>query len=174
MWYCSGQSNMWLPVDHSFSRNDTVAAIKAGKYNNIHGMFGASANGPDGGKNGWTPGGQGYGRKTGDSPWLTAQQAIATGASAGTGGSYPLFKMGAACWYFGQRLSELGVDVPIGLVDTAIGGQRIEEYMNNATIAVCNNRSSEDIPWWDGELFATQVIPFVDMTVKGWVSPDLP
>jgi len=28
----------------------------------------------------------------------------------------------------------IGVDVPIGLADTAIGGQRIEEYMNNATI----------------------------------------
>jgi len=35
--------------------------------------------------------------------------------------------MGAACWYFGQRLAELGVTVPIGLSDTAIGGQRIEE-----------------------------------------------
>jgi len=70
-------------------------------------------------------------------------QAIATGSSAdakGGGGSYPLFKLGAACWYFGQRLSELGVGVPIGLADTAIGGQRIEEYMNNATIGKCNNR----------------------------------
>jgi hypothetical protein len=66
-------------------------------------------------------------------------------------------------------LSELGVDVPIGLADTAIGGQRIEEYMNNATINKCTNRSSENIPWWDAELFSTQVIPFVDMTVKGWV-----
>lgn len=158
---------MWLPVDHSFSRNDTVAAIKAGKYNNIHGMFGGSANHPGGGT--FTPGGAGYGRKDGASPWMTAEQAIATGASAASGGSYPLFKMGAACWYFGQRLAELGVDVPIGLADTAIGGQRIEEYMNNATINKCSNRSSENIKWWDAELFATQVIPFVDMTVKGWV-----
>eukprot|EP00038_Savillea_parva_P008384 m.176574 g.176574 ORF g.176574 m.176574 type:complete len:812 (-) comp14199_c0_seq1:171-2606(-) len=168
MWYCSGQSNMWLPVDHSFSRNDTVAAIQAGKYTNIRGMFGGSANHPDGGTS-WVPGGRGYGRSDGDSPWMTAAQAIATGSSAGNGGSYPLFKMGASCWYFGQRLSELGVTVPIGLVDTAIGGQRIEEYMENTTIAVCQNRSSENIPWWDGELYATQVIPFVDMTVKGWV-----
>lgn len=162
---------MWLPVDHSFSRNDTVAAIQAGKYNNVHGMFGASANEPSGSKGAWNPGGKGYGRKDGVSPWMTAAQAIATGSSAKTGGSYPLFKMGAACWYFGQRLSELGVQVPIGLVDTAIGGQRIEEYMNNATINKCTNRSSENIPWWDAELFAQQVIPFTDMTVKGWVSP---
>jgi len=77
--------------------------------------------------------------------------------------------MGAACWYFGQRLSELGVTAPIGLVDTAIGGQRIEEYMNNATISTCQNRSSENIPWWNGQLFGQMVLPFVDMTVKGWV-----
>ena len=43
-------------------------------------------------------------------------------------------------------------------------------FMNNATINKCSNRSSENIPWWDAELFANQVIPFVDMTVKGWVS----
>lgn len=155
----------WLPVDHSFSRNDTVAAIKAGKYNNIHLMAGGSGNNPST----FHPGGEGYGRKNGSNPWMTAAQAIATGSSASSGGSYPLFKLGAACWYFGQRLSELGVDVPIGLADTAIGGQRIEEYMNNATINRCQNRSSENIPWWDGELWAQQVIPFVDMTVKGWV-----
>jgi hypothetical protein len=31
--------------------------------------------------------------------------------------------MGAACWYFAQRLSELGVSHPIGIANTAIGGQ---------------------------------------------------
>lgn len=30
-------------------------------------------------------------------------------------------------------------------------------YMNNATIGKCSNRSSENIPWWDAELFAQQV-----------------
>ena len=169
MWYCSGQSNMWLPVDHSFSRNNTADAIAKGKYTNVRGMFGVSSSIPSGAKGTFAPGGRGYGRKDGSNPWMTAAQAIATGAPAASGGTYPLFRMGAACWYFGQRLSELGVDVPIGLADTAIGGQRIEEYMNNATIGKCSNRSSEDIPWWNGQLFATQVIPFVDMTVKGWV-----
>lgn len=107
---------MWLPVDHSFSRNDTVAAIEAGKYSNVRGMFGGSGNTAGT----FHPGGRGYGRKDGSNPWMSAQQAVATGSSASSGGSYPLFKMGAACWYFGQRLSELGVDVslsvPSGLV----------------------------------------------------------
>ena len=60
---------------------------------------------------------------------MTATQSIATGSSAANGGSYPLFEIGATCWYFAQRLSELGVDTPIGIANTAIGGQRIEEYV---------------------------------------------
>lgn len=37
------QSNMWLPVRNSFSRNSTVAKIKAGNYSNIRGIFAPSA-----------------------------------------------------------------------------------------------------------------------------------
>jgi hypothetical protein len=109
-----------------------------------------------------------YGSKNGSNPWMTAEQAIASGSSSGLGGGdYPLFQMGAACWYFAQQLSELGVDVPIGIANTAIGGQRIEEYMNNATIGRCANRSGEGP--YDATLFGQQVLPFVDMTVKGFV-----
>ena len=38
----------------------------------------------------------------------------------------PLFNFGAACWYFAQKLSDeleaAGKLVPIGVTDTAIGG----------------------------------------------------
>ena len=76
-----------------------------------------------------------------------------------------LFKMGATCWYFAQQLAELGVDHPIGLINTAIGGQRIEEYMSNSSLATCHNRSAPGP--FDGTLFGQQILPFVDMTVKG-------
>ena len=66
---------MWLPVQYSFSRNKTVAAITAGKYTNIRGMFTASANTP-------TAGGQ---------VWKTAQQAIEDGSE--TSPTYSLFDM---------------------------------------------------------------------------------
>ena len=62
MWYCTGQSNMWLPVQHTFSRNESVAAIKNGSYSNIRGMFAPSALTPKAGKS-----------------WMTAQMAIANG-----------------------------------------------------------------------------------------------
>ena len=170
VWHCSGQSNMWFPVKSTYNRNDTVAAIKAGKYNNIHLMAGNSGTSPTG----W-PAGKGgggfnapYGAKGGSNQWMTAAQAIADGASSGLqGGNMSLFQFGATCWYFAQRLSELGVDVPIGLANTAIGGQRIEEYMDNTTIGTCSNRTGGGD--YDGNLFAQQIVPFVDMTVKGWV-----
>ena len=59
------------------------------------------------------------------------------------------------------------MSTPIGLVNTAIGGQRIEEYMDNSSIATCTNRSGGGE--YDGNLFGQQIIPFVDMTVKGWL-----
>ena len=113
-WYCSGQSNMWLPLAHAYTRNETVAAIKAGKYTNIRLMAGNSGNAPNyPTKSGpWNP--TGYGNVNGSNAWMTATQAIATGTSTGRGGTYPLFAMGAACWYYAQRLSELGITYPIG------------------------------------------------------------
>ena len=173
---------MWLPVAHTYSRNKTVAAIKAGKLTNIRLMAGSSGTNPSyptaskSSPGGWNP--AGYGGANGSNPWMTAAQAVATGASSGTGGgTYPLFKMGAACWYFAERLSELGVRHPIGIANTAIGGQRIEEYMPNASVAKCSFRFGSDgatgvdpepAREWDSVLYAKQVVPFVDMTVKGW------
>ena len=60
-----------------------------------------------------------------------------------------------------------------GLADTAIGGQRIEEFMNNATYTdsvpcPADVGGTEVKTAWNGQLFAKQVMPFVDMTVKGW------
>jgi hypothetical protein len=80
---------------------------------------------------------------------MTARQAVVDNR---------LFQFAAACWYFGQRLAELGVnDIPIGLANTAVGGQRIEEFMNNSTIATCQNRSGENAMYWNAQLFARQV-----------------
>ena len=152
---------MWLPVQHTFSRNDTVRSIQAGKFTNIRIMAGNSGNQP------YAKWPTNYGQKGGSNPWMTAEQAIADGTWDKP--SFSLFNLGATCWYFGQRLAELGIDVPIGLADTAIGGQRIEEYSLNTTLDVCTDRMSEDIPWWDAQLYGQQILPFVDATVKGWV-----
>ncbi|CAB9525804.1 Sialate O-acetylesterase [Seminavis robusta] len=171
MWYCSGQSNMWLPLRNSFHINQTSKAILQGKYNNIRIMAGNSGNHPYGHR-AWQP--NKYGDVGGSNAWRTAYQAV----TPENPGKSPLLDFGAACWYFAQSLVDSGVDIPIGLSNTAIGGQRIQEFMNNATIEKCQNRSGsgpQDLRpykrqlWWDSQLFATQVLPFSDMTVKGWV-----
>jgi hypothetical protein len=149
VWHCSGQSNMWLPVGNSFSQNATIASIKAGKYSNIRLMAGNSAQGTT-------------------NPWMTAAQSIVDTHSKespfgtttfGTDPStIPLLNFGAACWYFAQKLTDeldaVGKGIPIGLSDTAIGGQRIEEYMvNDTSLTQCNDRSGEASPEWNGRLF---------------------
>lgn len=47
--------------------------------------------------------------------------------------------------------------------------QRIEEYMDNTTINKCSMRLGANMPQWDGPLWGKMVIPFVDMTVKGFL-----
>jgi len=44
-----------------------------------------------------------------------------------------LFSIGATCWYFAQKLTDEMLaagktPIPIGISDTAIGGQRIEVH----------------------------------------------
>ena len=152
---------MWLPLENSFERNHTLASITARgstKYHNIRGMFGGSAAGVS-------------------NPWMSADQAAHALGDGGRGGSvYPpkLFEIGAACWYFAQQLSDqleaAGKLVPIGITDTAIGGQRIEEYMVNSTeLYACSERTGATTPEWNGMLYGKMTLPFVDMTVKGWV-----
>lgn len=56
--YCAGQSNMALPLLHTYSRNETRDAIQNGKYANmrIHGLAG---------------------NMNVDQPWATLKQALA-------------------------------------------------------------------------------------------------
>jgi hypothetical protein len=57
-----------------------------------------------------------------------------------------------------------------GITDTAIGGQRIEEYMlNDTSLLACSDRTGVKNPEWNGRLYGKQTLPFVDMTVKGWL-----
>jgi len=63
--------------------------------------------------------------------------------------------------------------VPMGLVALTLGGQRIEEFMYNGTDAngpyACENLNSQNIPWWNGQLYGTYLLSFIDTTIKGWL-----
>jgi len=55
----------------------------------------------------------------------------------------PWAQFAATCMYFGAELiaarATLGVDmdVPVGLIQSAIGGSQIESWMDNATLTTC-------------------------------------
>ena len=106
-----------------------------------------------------------YGGVNGTNPWMTAAQAAPDGCV--DAGTCPLFAVGATCWYFAQGLADLGVTTPIGIADTAIGGQRIEEFMINSTIS--DECADVGTGVWNGQLLGQQVVPFQDMSLFGFV-----
>lgn len=86
VWYCSGQSNMELPLLHTFHRNQSVKDILAGKYSNIRVYLGNA-------------------KKKINFTWMTTSQAIMDGNE--TIPTYSLFTFSAACYYFAESLTDL-------------------------------------------------------------------
>jgi hypothetical protein len=150
VWYCGGQSNMALPLVHSYTRNASRDDILAGSYANmrIHGM-----------ESNMNP----------FQPWQTLKQALASD-QGGDSDSSSLMKFSATCFYFGKSLTDefIGAGTPappIGLVHTAWGGSTIEQWLTNETIATCSGApiSGANQEWHD-----TRVLPYTDMSIKGW------
>eukprot|EP01047_Picozoa_sp_COSAG01_P035614 COSAG01_NODE_2744_length_7150_cov_5.435116_2_plen_304_part_00 len=90
--YCGGQSNMWLPLLHTLTRNDTLAALRRGKYANIRLMAGDSQDGLT-------------------FPWKTAAAAATDGSCTdithgGNVAGCSLFRFSAACYYYAEALTD--------------------------------------------------------------------
>ena len=173
-------------MSFTYSRNYTVANITAGKYSNIRLMAGDSQ--IQATLCGWAGGGDGSGSEglgattdhTTKCGWQTAAAAATDGVCTGMShflpnGSQPqtcsLERFSAACYYFAEELTkkmEAAGETPpvIGLVSTAIGGSMIEEWLPNSTSAQCTGRS---VAAHDETLWTQNVVPFLPMTVKGWL-----
>jgi hypothetical protein len=149
---------MWLPLKYSFHRNKSVADIQAGKYDNSLRLGIADS------------------QRGATAPmWTTPKGALIIPPPSGKKPDldYPLFKFSALCYYYAESLVDLlrnekGPDasVPIGVVNTAVGGSMIEEWMTNSTTSQCTNHTSaaNNQMLWD-----SNVVPYLDMTVKGWL-----
>lgn len=83
-----------------------------------------------------------------------------------------------ACWYFAMELTDIlysgntTTPVPIGLIETAVGGTQIEGWLSNATLkASCTNQTGgkPDISWagGNGALYNGMILPLVNMSIKG-------
>ena len=165
-WLCSGQSNAMLWVSHTFTRNETARNYSAGSFSNIRIMGGNDVNEPYAS---WPPAYGGGARAS--NPWMTAAEAVPAGCVEAQ--TCPLFQTSGACWYALQSIAEQGVSVPLGLVALTLGGQRIEEFMSNVSGPtgpyVCENLNSQSIPWWNGQLYGSYLLSFIDFTIKGWL-----
>jgi hypothetical protein len=160
-------------VSHTFGRNESALNYSPGTQN-IRIMGGQDTSYP---YNLWPPAyAVGYTDASGkavpaSNPWMTAAEAVPEGCIDKQ--NCPLFGNSGACWYALQNAVEAGVDVPLGLISLTLGGQRIEEFMSNVTDSsgpyVCANLNSQNIPWWNGQLFGTYVNMFTDMSIKGWL-----
>ena len=82
VYYCSGQSNMWLPLSNTLTRNATVAALADGQLKNIRLMAGDSQIMST--SCGWGGGGAGLGTDhTSKCGWQTAAAAATDGLCTG-------------------------------------------------------------------------------------------
>jgi sialate O-acetylesterase len=82
----------------------------------------------------------------------------------------------STCMYFGAELIDAraaeGLEpVPIGLIQSAIGGSQIEAWMDNETLGLCKDQSLTGgaVPEDRGRLYYGMVAPFVNYSVAGWL-----
>merc|ERR1719387_2602110 len=90
--------------------------------------------------------------------------------------SYNLFsQFSATCFYFAAELSDQRQKdnnqvVPIGLIQSAIGGSQIEAWTPDSALGKCKNANlNADGQSPPGRLFNGMVAPFVNTTLAGWL-----
>ena len=167
VWFCSGQSNMELKLHYTVSRNASYAAAAAGKRN-IRLLQLATNQIPD----------VTYllNSSVVSLPWKTATQAAMDKS---------LDTFSAVCYYYGENLQErmeaANASIPLGLIQSAVGGTMIEEWLASKTQLECASNvtctSNMTLPFTpateptcnNGQLYNGMVAPFVNMTLKGFL-----
>eukprot|EP01060_Flectonema_neradi_P032102 TRINITY_DN5040_c0_g2_i2.p1 TRINITY_DN5040_c0_g2~~TRINITY_DN5040_c0_g2_i2.p1 ORF type:complete len:610 (+),score=126.46 TRINITY_DN5040_c0_g2_i2:77-1906(+) len=146
VWYCAGQSNMALNLHHTVSRNKSLDLIQSGKYSNIRIYSMASNMNPN-------------------ISWTTLKNATNT-PKRHSGNLF--FAMSATCYYFAESLTDImgAAAPPIGLIHTAVGGSKAEQWTSNTTSAKCANVT---LNGGSQKLFDARVKPFAKTTIKGFL-----
>eukprot|EP01062_Namystynia_karyoxenos_P082620 TRINITY_DN9336_c0_g1_i1.p1 TRINITY_DN9336_c0_g1~~TRINITY_DN9336_c0_g1_i1.p1 ORF type:complete len:750 (+),score=163.08 TRINITY_DN9336_c0_g1_i1:79-2250(+) len=161
VWFCSGQSNMQMPVEHSLDRNSSKREILAGRYPNIR-IYTWPTIAVQDGQVDFIPIDKG-------GPW---RPVWAT--EGGDEDRWFLDDFSAHCWHTFQELSHLlGEDVPLGLIESAWGGTEVQSWTPNATLdKMCTNLTGgppnqATYPPNSGALWNGMVLPLVNMSIKG-------
>jgi hypothetical protein len=185
---------MQLIMRHTFSRNETIAALAAGKYNNLRvyqhpNIASATPVYVQPGKMRPAAGAMDL-----QMEWNQASDAAKfkklynhskrDGSDLFHPGAYQsiLNDYGGICMYYGVALTDKlraqrraaskgkdetdDADVPLGLMDVSWGGTMIEHWSTNETTALCKGTSATPK---NGMLYNGMVAPFLNMSVKGWL-----
>ena len=149
VWLCAGQSNMWLPLSHTFHRNHSIAAVQRGHLRNVRLTCGNSQP-----------------VKLSSAPQVLPNWMRAHECAAGEG----FLQSCAACWYFAEDLtarflSEGRAAPTLGLMCVASGGTTIEEWAPRKVLDKCGNTFIDG----NGQAFTDRIMPLVRMSLKGWL-----
>mmetsp|Transcript_7340 Transcript_7340/g.21688 ORF Transcript_7340/g.21688 Transcript_7340/m.21688 type:complete len:747 (+) Transcript_7340:499-2739(+) len=180
VFFCSGQSNMWLVMHFDTSRNATYDAILKGKYSNIRMWTMPMNNQPDGGIPNYdlyispppppynTYGGFPVGGWMLPDVGTYANETCRNGHTDQGCTPYPqpddtwcdnnVDQFSAACWHAAQHLTDImeannETVVPLGMIHSSWGGTMVEMWQPNASLnaAVCKNSSGGPYaPWQNG------------------------
>eukprot|EP00040_Diaphanoeca_grandis_P024611 m.135537 g.135537 ORF g.135537 m.135537 type:complete len:835 (+) comp29800_c0_seq1:114-2618(+) len=177
VWFCSGQSNMELPMTHALTRNRTYDSLDLrGEYSNIRTF-----------KNGAH-----VARFDGDEVYILAPPPPPSGPKPDMAptsffgwqrpNSSVADEFSAACWFFAQELTDMALTAnktaPIlGIIQSAWGGTEIDDWIVNKSISKCLNASGAPEPNRqgahgsvypdDGALNNGMVAPFLNFTIFG-------
>jgi hypothetical protein len=172
VYFCGGQSNMWLALHRTFEGEATLQRLKSSPHQLrlMHRPTDASTKqvfvGADR-------------RHVG--PWLdlaremqqqSQQQHSTHGGKKSTTDEF-IINFSGTCLYFGlSLLDRLGPDAPpIGLIQSCVGGSWIEEWASISDLSGCSDqtlqhKSGSHAP---EQYFNGMVAPLVNMTLRGWV-----
>jgi len=187
IWFCSGQSNMWLPLWFTFDRNATTAAILNGSYTNIRIWRGGL--GTTNKQGNWIgPAGPAPGTDSNDAltnQWRHLIDLLPPITPEMRPGEPWLWEFPSTCFYTAQYLTDfLGANAPpIGLMSVPVGGTMVEQWTSwntqlqciNAT-CMCQTQGCDPFQPLNPEnctsnsnLYNGNIEPFVNITVKGWL-----
>lgn len=180
--FCSGQSNMWLPLWFTFERNITTAKVLNGSYANIRLWRGGLGEVEGQGGNFVGPAGVEPGSDSGEA--LTNQwRHPADVAVIDIRDGEPWFwEFPATCWYAAQFLTDLLGDSapPFGLMTVPVGGTMLEQWsapetqadLKNVTCMCMDSKTCDPYSplgpacTKNSDLYFGNVQPFVNITIK--------
>ncbi|GAB5359373.1 hypothetical protein AAMO2058_000538400 [Amorphochlora amoebiformis] len=174
VWFCSGQSNMALSLSYTFSveslarelrqANDNITDIRHFQYGGMGDHFEAYS--PQ-----WITTWNSLSADPNLFHWHIAKESAKEPLHLNKRFS-PFALFSATCMYFGVELSKrMATKVPIGLIQSAVGGTQIESWMSNETLSTCSDvsRTGGAVPQNNGRLYYGMVAPFANYSVRGMI-----